>query len=129
MQRDICVLCVGGQVQGNPIRLPIRPFFPPERVPLGIVDSYLCRWNREYTDQQIIALVSPHECKFQSPGDPHLERDNRPTVLSIDGQAQYGEPKHLSLSGPAACLSGPTWTMHVESACPVYCSNTVCIVH
>ena len=98
MQRDICVLCVDGEAQGHQIKLPIRPFFPPGKVPLGIVDSYLCQWKRDYTDQQTFALVSPHECKFQSPGDPHLERNSRPTVLSLDGQAQYGEPsKHLSL--------------------------------
>ena len=129
MQRDICVLCANGKAQGHQIRLPMRPFFPPERNPLGNVHSYLCRWNPNYTDQQIFALVSPHESKFQSPGDPYLLRGNTLTVLSLDGQAQYGEPKYLSLSGPAACLSGPAWTMHIESACPVYCSNMVCIVY
>lgn len=101
---DICVLCVDGQAQGDHIRLPMRPFFPPETEAYfhSITSTSWCRWDRDYPKQQTFALVSPHESKFQSPG--HNYPDNNTTVLSLDGQAQYGAPGNLCISWPS-CLS------------------------
>ena len=99
--RDICVLCVDGQAQSDHIRLPMRPFFPPETEAYfhSITSTSWCQWARDYPRQQTFALVSPRESKFHSPG--HHYPDNNTTVLLLDGQAQYGEPRHSYLSWPS----------------------------
>ena len=91
----LTVFCVGGTAQGNQTRLPIRPFFDPDLKAQGfdidnMAGSRWCRWEGDYPNQQTFSLVSPNESKFQTPGHPHTPR-NPMTVLSLDGQAQYGE--------------------------------------
>ena len=77
---------VDDEGRGDPIRLPIRPFFPSN-------PTHTTSWAFKRPEDGTFAFVSSYETRYESPGQPKAEAIDRAiSCLTLDGQVQYGEP-------------------------------------